>query len=86
VLCGSKDDYYVCEGAKNTLPCDEKDSYWLTGPTFADTEWERYTDEDRPFGYAWFTAGAKPWNVLNEGWEGTPKGWIAPMNMANWPD
>ena len=27
-----------------------------------------------------------PWNELNAYWENTPKKWIAPMNMANWPD
>jgi hypothetical protein len=68
------------------LPCDDRDVKWLPGPTYAENEWTRYTATDRPFGYAWETAGAKPWNELNEMWEGTPKGWIAPMNMANWPD
>ena len=43
---------------ENTLKCDERDSYWLAGPTYASNEWTRYTDDDRPFGYAWFTAGA----------------------------
>jgi hypothetical protein len=23
---------------------------------------------------------------MNEAWEGTPKGWIAPMSMENWTD
>ena len=68
------------------MACDERDSYWLVGPTYAETIWIRYTDTDRPFGYAWFTAGATPWNELNESWDETPKGWIAPLNMANWPD
>ena len=59
---------------------------WIAGPTYKEDLWDRYTDTDRPFGYAWFTAGALPWDELNTFWEGTPKGWIAPMNMANWPD
>ena len=67
--------------------CDDNlDSMWLDGKTFAVDDWKRYTDIDRPFGYAWFTAGALPWNEMNTFWEETPKGWIAPMNMANWTD
>ena len=52
----------------------------------AEDDWKRFTDTDRPFGYAWFTSGALPWNEMNAFWEGTPKGWIAPMNMMNWTD
>jgi hypothetical protein len=68
-------------------PCDDNlDSMWLDGPTFEVDPWNRYTDTDRPFGYAWFTSGALPWNEMNKFWIDTPKGWIAPMNMANWTD
>ena len=87
VLCGTTEKHYKCDGVEEPLKCNATiDSYWLAGPTYASNEWNRYTDVDRPFGYAWFTAGAQPWNELNDMWEGTPKGWIAPLNMANWPD
>jgi hypothetical protein len=59
---------------------------WMTGPTFEEDKWTRYTATDGPGGYAWETAGAKPWNILNTIWEEYPKGWIAPMNMDNWTD
>ena len=77
---------YNTTGTTTPFPCDERDSMWLPGPTYAENEWIRYTDTDRPFGYAWFTSGALPWNEMNAYWEETPMGWIAPMNMANWPD
>ena len=68
------------------MPCDERDSKWLPGSVFGEDDWKRYTATDTPFGYAWFTAGGKDWEEMNEMWETTPKGWIAPMNMANWVD
>ena len=52
-----------------TISCNENDSMWLPGPTYDEDKWTRYTDTDRPYGYAWFTAGATPWNELNKMWE-----------------
>jgi len=85
-LYAYEEKVFKIPGTDKPLPCDDRDSKWLPGPTYNDKLWERYTDTDRPFGYAWFTAGAMPWDVQNEYWEETPKGWIAPLNMANWPD
>jgi hypothetical protein len=59
---------------------------WLPGPTFGNDTWERYSPTNPPFGRDWVDSGEMPWKKLNEMWEGTPKGWIAPMRMANWPD
>ena len=73
-------------GTNTPLPCDDRDTKWTPGPTFAEDAWTRYTSTDKPFGFDWFTAGARPWNVENKFWEDTPKGWIAPMNMMNWSD
>lgn len=40
------------------MPCDDRDTKWSPGPVYAEDDWERYTAIDKPFGYAWLTAGA----------------------------
>ena len=51
-------EIYKIEGTDTPAPCDDRDTKWGSGPTFGEDDWTRYTATDKPFGYAWFTAGA----------------------------
>ena len=55
---------YNISGTDTPLPCDDRDSVW-SGPMYSEDKWKRYTNTDRPFGYAWETSGALPWNEMN---------------------
>ena len=67
------------------IACNDTSYIWIEGLTYNTTGWERYTS-DSELMIDYFYQGMTDYEKVNEMWDQTPKKWIAPMNMANWPD